>query len=274
MKLPLAILQTTSSTSVEDNIEMIGHLIESAAQQGAELITMPEVVNLVQKDKTKSKQAAYLEAEDPFLAYCKKYAQDLNLWIHIGSLVIKLPDEARLANRSYMINNKGEIVTSYDKIHMFDVNLANGESYRESNSFKPGNKACLVDTPWGSIGLTICYDVRFPQLHRHLAEKGAKIIMNPAAFTQTTGEAHWHHLLTSRAIENTCFVVAAAQTGRHQDGRETFGHSLAINPWGEALIDAGTKTGISMVTLDLSEIDTVRKMIPSLENARQFQEIS
>lgn len=269
--LRIALIQPTSTTSIERNIALIEPMIRDAALDGAQLISLPEVANLTQMDRKKSVVEAQLENDDTFLARCQELASELNVWIHAGSLVVQLDDDDRMANRAYMIDDKGAIRARYDKIHMFDVDLEGGESYRESSLFRPGTKAALVDTPWGKIGLTICYDVRFPQLHRTLAQAGAKLILNPAAFTRKTGTAHWHTLLQARAIENGCFIAAAAQTGDHEDGRETYGHSLIIAPWGDIIADAGTKQGFIIADLDLAKVDEAHSMVPSLENGRDFQ---
>ena len=268
--LRLGLVQPTSTASIERNIALIEPMIREAARAGAQMISLPEVVNLTQMNREKSVVQAHLEADDPFLAHCQMLAKELNVWIHIGSLVVKLGDDERMGNRAFMIDDQGAIRARYDKIHMFDVDLADGESYRESTSFRPGKEAVCVDTPWGIVGLTICYDVRFPQLHRALAAAGAKLILNPAAFTRKTGLAHWHALLIARAIENGCFIAAAAQTGDHEDGRQTFGHSLIIAPWGDVLADAGTDQGVITVDLDLAKVDAAHIMIPSLKNGRDF----
>lgn len=270
MILPLALVQMTSGTVISDNFLQAEKMIRNAARDGAKLISLPEVANLAQMNRRESVKEACLEESDPFLSGCRALAQELNIWIHIGSLVIKIPNEDRMANRAFMIDDQGSINARYDKIHMFDVDLEGGESYRESKSFRPGEKAVISETPWGKIGLTICYDVRFPNLHRSLAAAGARVILNPAAFTQKTGEAHWHTLLTARAIETTCFVAAAAQTGHHDDGRETYGHSLAVTPWGDIIADAGIDIGITRIDLDLDMVDAARKMVPSLSNGRDF----
>lgn len=270
-RLTLGLVQITSTTSVDRNAELIEPLVREAAAKGAQLISLPEVVNLVDIRKGRSIREARIETEDSCLNLLKELAAELKVWIHAGSLAIKLEDDDRMANRAYMIDDQGEIRARYDKIHMFDVDLEGGESYRESKLFKPGKEAVLVETPWGLIGLTICYDLRFPHLHRTLAENGARVILNPAAFTAKTGKAHWHTLLSARAIETTCFIAAAAQTGSHEDGRETYGHSLAIAPWGEILVDGGEEPGVSIATLDLDQIDQVRGMVPSLSNGRPFE---
>ncbi|RED47653.1 carbon-nitrogen hydrolase family protein [Aestuariispira insulae] len=269
-RLTIGLIQPTSTTSVERNAALSEPMIREAAAKGAQLISLPEVVNLVDIRKGRSMQEARTEADDPCLALYRALAKELGVWIHVGSLALRLEDEDRMANRAFMIDDKGEIRARYDKIHMFDVDLDGGESYRESKLFRPGEKAVLVDSPWGKIGLAICYDLRFPHLHRTLAENGARIILNPAAFTRKTGQAHWHTLLTARAIETTCFVAAAAQCGDHEDGRETYGHSLVVAPWGEVIADGGETPGIVITELDLGEVDKVRGMVPSLSNGRPF----
>lgn len=268
--LKIGLVQMTSTVDPERNTSLALSGIRDAAAQGAELVVLPEVANLMQIDKSKSKAVVVQESEDAFLAAHQAIAKELGLWIHIGSMVVKLPDDPRFANRAFMINPAGEIVASYDKIHMFDVDLANGESYRESNGFRPGDRAVVVDTPWGGYGLAICYDVRFPHLFRDLAQAGARILAIPAAFTKTTGQAHWHTLMQARAIETGCFVVTAGQCGTHEDGRETFGHSLAVDPWGVILADGGDAPGVTIAELDLTRVAAVRQMVPSLSNGLPY----
>jgi predicted amidohydrolase len=268
--LKVGLVQMTSTVSIDRNVELCEPMIREAAEKGAELIVLPEVANLVQKNRAESTKEAVTQDEDAFLASCRSLAEELGVWIHIGSLVVKLPGEERMANRGVMIDPTGAVVALYDKIHMFDVDLEGGESYRESKLFKPGEEAVLVDTPWGGYGMAICYDMRFPYLFRDLAHAGARVLAIPAAFTRPTGRAHWHTLLRARAIETGCFVIAAAQTGEHEDGRETYGHSIAIDPWGEVLADAGEAPGVTVVDLDLSRVDTVRGMVPSLRNGRPY----
>ena len=217
--LTVGLVQMTSTTSIDQNIKISSDLIRQAAAQGSELVALPEVVNLMQRDRSQSSKVAALDSEDASLAAYKALAQELGIWIHAGSLVIRLADDDRFANRGFLIDPTGLIQAQYDKIHMFDVDLANGESYRESNGFRPGTHATLAQTPWGGYGMAVCYDLRFPHLFRDLAKAGARILAVPAAFTRTTGQAHWHTLLRARAIENGCFVVAPAQCGDHEDGR-------------------------------------------------------
>jgi predicted amidohydrolase len=210
------------------------------------------------------------EEEDPSLAALRETARSHRLWLHVGSLAIKVsPDKA--ANRSILIAPDGEIAARYDKIHMFDVDLAGGESYRESRSYRPGDVAIAANLPWGRLGLTVCYDLRFPALYRALAEAGASFLAIPSAFTRQTGEAHWHVLIRARAIENTCYVLAAAQGGRHENGRETYGHSLVVDPWGRVLAEGGEEPGVVMAEIALAEIAAARKRIPSLQHGRRFE---
>lgn len=264
--LEVGLVQMCSTTSVERNIEISCGLIREAAAQGAQLVGLPEVVNLMQRDRSESSKLACLEEDDPSLAAYRALAKELGIWIHAGSLMIRLSDDPRFANRGFLIDPTGAIQGRYDKIHMFDVDLANGESYRESSGFRPGDHATVVETPWGGYGMAVCYDVRFPHLFRDLAKAGAGILAVPAAFTRTTGQAHWHTLLRARAIENGCFVIAPAQCGDHEDGRKTFGHALVIDPWGQILADGGEDPCVVRASLNLDRIKEVRSMVPSLNN--------
>jgi len=212
------------------------------------------------------------EGSDPTLAALRETARRLSVYVHIGSLAVKvLPDKA--VNRSFLIDRHGELVARYDKIHMFDVDLANGESYRESRNFRAGDMAVVADLPWGRLGVTICYDLRFPALYRALAEAGASFLSIPAAFTKQTGEAHWHVLMRARAIENGCFVFAAAQAGKHENGRETFGHSLIVDPWGQIIAEAGNEPGVILAEIDPAQVAAARARIPSLLHGRRFEVI-
>lgn len=268
--LKVACVQLTSTTDIVHNIAISSDLIREAHGAGAQLISLPEVVNLVQRSRRKSAEVVRTEEEDASLKTYRELAGELGIWLHTGSLVVKLSDDERNVNRSFLIDNEGGIAATYDKIHMFDVDLENGVSFRESKAFRPGNRAVLAETPWCGIGLSVCYDVRFPYLYRALAHAGARILMVPAAFTRQTGRAHWHILLQARAIETGCFVVAAAQCGDHEDGRETYGHSLIVAPWGEILVDGGDEPGVVMAELDLSLVDKARGMIPSLRHDCEF----
>ena len=264
-----AVVQLRSGRDKVKNIASAAGLVRAAAADGAQYIQTPENTGLMELDKARLFSELEPETNNSGLEVFSTLARDLAVWLHIGSLGIKL-DDGRIANRSYVFSPDGKIAARYDKIHMFDVDLGNGEVYRESASYAPGSSAVLAELPWGVLGLTICYDLRFPQLHRALAHAGAHFIASPAAFTRVTGEAHWHTLLKARAIESQCFVFAAAQGGRHENGRETFGHSLIISPWGQVLAEAGTDPGFSAADIDLEILHDVRRRIPSLTHDRAF----
>lgn len=264
-----ACVQMTSGVEIAGNIASAEALIREAHAAGAQIVGLPEVANLCQKNRQAALAAAREEADEPALAAWRALADELNIWLLAGSLVVKT-GAGRLANRGYLIAPDGAIAASYDKLHMFDVNLAGGESYRESDLFEAGDRAVLADTPWGGFGMTICYDMRFPQLYRALAKAGADMIWAPAAFTRTTGRAHWHTLLRARAIETGAFILAPAQTGRHEDGRRTFGHALIVAPWGEVIADAGEEPGFVIAALDFAKVAEARRMIPALTHDRDF----
>lgn len=273
--LRAGLVQMTSTDDPAENLAEASRLIRSAAAEGAEMALTPEVTNMV--SFSRALQAAQLkpEAEDPTLAGLRELSAELGIWTLIGSLAVKTDDpDGRFANRSFLIDDSGGIVARYDKIHMFDVDVDAENTYRESHGYRPGDRAVVADTPWGRIGLTICYDMRFPALHRALAEAGASILTSPAAFTVPTGRAHWHTLLRARAIETGCFVLAPAQCGDHpaREGkpRSTYGHSLAASPWGEVLADGGETPGATIVDLDLGAVAEARRRIPALANARTF----
>jgi predicted amidohydrolase len=266
----VGLAQMRSGLAPDANLRAAVALIRQAKAQGADYVLTPEMTNIMDINRERLFATIVAEEDDASLANLRDLARTLGIYLHIGSLAIKVsPDRA--ANRSFLIDPKGSIVARYDKIHMFDVDLANGESYRESQSFRPGESAICTDLPWGRIGLTICYDLRFPALYRALAEAGSSFLTVPAAFTQQTGEAHWHVLLRARAIENGCFVFAAAQGGRHENGRETFGHSLVVDPWGRILADGGTEPGVVMATIDPAEVAKARGRVPSLQHGRRFE---
>lgn len=263
-----ALIQLNSSDDIDANVDVAAQLITQAAEAGAAFVSTPETTHLMEMNRGQVLSKTFAESEDPGLRVFCELAKELDIWLHLGSLIIKVGEE-RLANRAFLISPNGEIAARYDKAHLFDVELGDGESYRESALYQAGATSSVVATPIGSFGLSICYDLRFPYLYRSLAHAGANILLVPAAFTQPTGEAHWHTLLRARAIETGCFVLAAAQTGLHATGRRTFGHSLAIDPWGNVLMDAGTKTGVTMVDLDLKLVEKARRKIPSLSHDRQ-----
>ena len=249
--------------------------IRAAAAGGAGFVLTPECTNLLSSNRDHQRAKLQLEPADETLTALRAEAQALNIWLLIGSLgLLTHDDDGRFANRSFLIAPTGEIIGRYDKIHMFDVNVSETEVYRESAGYRPGARAVLAQTPFASIGMTVCYDLRFAQLYRRLAQAGAQILTVPAAFNHITGAAHWHVLLRARAIETGCFVLAPAQTGFHAEtqgkGRNTYGHSLAIAPWGEVLADGGTEAGVTLVDLDLTEVDRARARVPSLSHDREF----
>lgn len=270
-----ALLQLTSGDSPEENLTVIRDLVDQAAGQGAAFILTPEVSNCVSASRAHQQSALSSEETDPVLAELRRRASELQVWLLIGSLALRTDDPGgRFANRSFLIGPDGAVRARYDKIHMFDVDVSPEETFRESDGFRPGSRAVLADTPWGGLGMTICYDLRFPHLYRHLAQAGAVMISVPAAFSHVTGAAHWEPLLRARAIENGCFVLAPAQTGTHpaREGRsrKTHGHSMVVAPWGEVLADGGTEPGIVMVDLDPAEVAQARKRVPSLRHDREF----
>lgn len=253
-------------TNIDDAVRMIGE----AKSAGAEYVLTPEMTNILVAKREQLFAAVVEEEADASLATLRELARKLGVYIHIGSLAIKIsPDRA--ANRSFLVSPKGDIAARYDKIHMFDVDLTGGESYRESRNYRPGELAVLADLPWGRLGLTVCYDLRFPALYRALAEAGATMLAIPSAFTKQTGEAHWHVLSRTRAIENGCFVFAAAQGGKHENGRETYGHSLIVDPWGRILAEGGIEPGVVMAEIDPAEVANARARIPSLQHGRRFE---
>jgi predicted amidohydrolase len=271
-----ACIQFTAGPDPEPNLRVVGDLIRRARDAGADLIMTPEASNLIESGRRR-RDKARREATDPFLAGMRDLARELGAWLLLGSLVIDPaeepgadPGEERLANRSFLIDAAGAIVARYDKIHMFDIDLANGESYRESNAYRPGNQTVVAETPWGRLGMSVCYDVRFPYLYRALAQAGADFLSVPSVFTVPTGRAHWHVLLRARAIENGCFVFAPAQWGEHTAGRKSYGHSLIVDPWGEVLGDGGEEVGIITVHIDPARIAEARGMVPSLQHDRAF----
>ncbi len=264
-----ALVQLRSGRTIDANVKDAIARIRDAKAKGAHYVQTPEVTTLMELDRERLMAELTGEAGNTALAAFTDAARDLSIWLHIGSMGIKLP-EGRIANRSYLIAPDGRIAARYDKIHMFDVDLGKGEAYRESEAYAPGDAAVIAELPWGGLGLTICYDLRFPGLHRALAKGGAKFIASPAAFTRITGEAHWHTLLRARAIETQCFVFAANQGGLHENGRETFGHSLIISPWGEILAEAGRDPCVIAADIDLSVLDDARRKVPSLTHDRPF----
>ncbi|MGV3768851.1 MAG: carbon-nitrogen hydrolase family protein [Sphingobium phenoxybenzoativorans] len=266
-----AILQTTTGIDPAENARTIADAIDRAAQGGADMLFTPEMVGYLDRDRRRAEAMLTDEANSALLAEARNAAAKSGLWVHMGSLPLKDErSDGRWANRCLVIDGSGAIRARYDKIHLFDVDLATGESWRESNVYGPGEQVVTVDTPWACMGLTICYDLRFPDLYRALTNAGATILLIPAAFTVPTGEAHWHVMQRARAIEGAAFVIAPAQTGLHADGRTTYGHSLVVDPWGEVLLDMGQESGMAFADLDLSRIDAVRARVPAIANRRSL----
>jgi len=266
----VALIQMRSGRSPAANLDAAAKLIGEAKAGGADYVQTPEMTNILESRRDALMAAIKPEHEDPSLAAFRDLARHHRLWLHIGSLALKIsPDRA--VNRGFLIDPQGETVARYDKIHMFDVDLPNGESYRESRSYAPGEHAVTASLPWGRLGVTICYDLRFPGLYRALAEAGSMFLAIPSSFTKQTGEAHWHVLNRARAIENGCFVFAAAQGGSHENGRDTFGHSLIVDPWGRVLAEGGVDPCVVIAEIDPDAVATARARIPSLQHGRRFE---
>lgn len=274
----VGLIQTCAGDVPVENLAQTQALIAKAATQGAQLVQTPEVTNCISTSRSHQKQVLQPEAEDITLAALRTQAADLGIWILIGSLALQSDDPAgRFVNRGFLIDPKGQITARYDKIHMFDVTVSDTESYRESAGYRPGDTAVLAQAAGARIGMTICYDVRFPSLYRQLAQAGAGILSVPSAFSPVTGAAHWHTLLRARAIETGSFVLAAAQTGAHRlsrgKPRSTYGHTLAVDPWGAVLLDAGTETGVWCIDLDLTAVDRARARIPAVGTDQDYRMI-
>jgi deaminated glutathione amidase len=264
------LVQLRSGRTVASNLDKAEALVRRAAKGGAQYVQTPENTGIMELKPELVLAAAESEGKSAPLAWARALARDLGIWLHIGSIAIKL-DQSRVANRSYLLDPKGKVTARYDKLHMFDVDLAGGESYRESQYFRPGAKAVLADLPFGRFGLSICYDLRFASLYRALAAAGAELIAIPAAFTKQTGEAHWHVLTRARAIETGAFVLAATQGGLHENGRSTFGHSIVVSPWGEVLAEAGEEPGVIFADIDLAASEEARARIPAIKHGREFE---
>jgi predicted amidohydrolase len=264
-----ACVQMTAGPEVQPNLDAAAALIREAAAGGAKFILTPENTSIIEPDRDRALAKSFTQDAHPGLPFFSTLAKELGVWLLIGSMPIRVEPE-RLANRSFLIDDQGAIAAQYDKIHLFDVDLPNGEVYRESERIRPGSQAVLAPTPFGPLGMTVCYDLRFPQLYRDLAHAGAALIGIPAAFTVPTGAAHWHVLLRARAIETGAFVFAPAQCGTHAGGRRTYGHSLIVSPWGEILAEAGDAPGIISAAIDLSKVAAARSMIPSLRHDRDY----
>ncbi len=271
----VALVQLTSSDDPAENLKVTQSLIAQAASQGASFVLTPEVTNCLSANRARQVHVLSFEQDDQTLAGLRDQARSLGIWLLIGSIAVKTGDaDGRFANRSFLISPQGSIVARYDKIHMFDVQVSPTETYRESAGYRPGTRAVVADTDFGRVGMSICYDVRFPHLYRKLAQAGAQLLTVPSAFSPVTGAAHWHALLQARAIETGCFVLAPAQTGTHPatQGRQrsTYGHSLIVAPWGQVLADAGTEPGVIMADLDLAEVAAAHSKIPSFGTNTTF----
>jgi predicted amidohydrolase len=266
-----ACVQINASNDLDDNIASLGRMIRQARAAGADFITTPECAAMIEVGRENIRAKAFVEAAHPALDAFRGWAVETGAWLLAGSLSVLLKDEERLANRQYLIDPTGAIAARYDKIHMFDVDLPNGKSLRESINYRPGTQAVLTPLPWCKLGMSICYDLRFPHLYRDLAKAGADVLVIPSAFMRVTGEAHWHVLMRARAIETGCFVIAAAQCGEHSAGRLSYGHSLIVAPWGEVLSDGGLDEGVSLAKIDLAAVGKARGHIPALAHDRSYE---
>ena len=266
-----ALIQITAGPEPASNALQNAALVQEAAAGGAQFVMLPEVCNMIEPDRAALRQKVRPEDEDETITVLRETAAKAGVWVLVGSAVVA-PDgpEGKLANRSLLIDSVGEIRGRYDKMHLFDVNVGSDDVYRESDTYQGGDKLALVETPWGSIGMTVCYDLRFPHLYRDYAKAGAVMLTIPSAFTRPTGMAHWHVLLRARAIECGAFVFAPAQTGDHPGGRKTYGHGLVVDPWGEVLIDQGEETGIAYAEIDARLAEAARSRIPALKNDREY----
>lgn len=270
--MKVALLQMTSGLDPLANAGTLTDAIARAAGEGAAMLFTPEMSGLLDRDRSRATTSIVAEEDDPVLSAVREAAARVGIWVHLGSLAVKAED--RWANRGFVIDNGGAIRARYDKLHLFDADLANGESWRGSSAYQAGDAAVVVDTPVGRLGLSICYDLRFPDLYRALSDAGATVLAVPSAFTRPTGAAHWQVLLRARAIEAGCFVLAAAQTGDHADGRATYGHSLAVDPWGEVLLDMEEPAGLASVDLDPARVADVRARVPALRHRRAIRTVS
>jgi predicted amidohydrolase len=270
----VALFQARTGIDPDANARALVAAVEEAAAGGAAMLFTPEMSGLLDRDRARAAANLRLPEEDPVLAAVRKAAAKAGMWVHLGSLAVRRGDEPRLANRAFLIDASGAVRATYDKLHLFDVDLPTGESWRESAAYAPGEATVVAETPVGPLGLSICYDLRFPDLFRALTDAGAKVIAIPAAFTVPTGEAHWHVLMRARAIEAGVFVIAAAQVGHHEDGRETYGHSLVVRPWGEVMLDMGSEPGLAFAEIDLAEVDRVRGRVPALDHRRPIPQVT
>lgn len=271
-KLRLMLAQTNTSNTHANNIAVLKKLAEQASAQACQMLCLPEASGLMNQDVSSAVGMITEERQDPYVAACRELAAMHSIWIHNGSTPVLGPSGLPV-NRTHLINAAGDIVARYDKIHLFDIYLSDGRERLESKRYSAGTQSVIASTPWGPMGLSICYDLRFPQLYREYAQAGARIIFVPSAFTRKTGQAHWEVLLRARAIENGCFIAAAAQTGEHADGRKTYGHSLLIHPWGNVLADLGRAIDTQVIEIDLSDADSFREQIPSLSHSREYERL-
>jgi len=269
-----ACVQISSQLDMDANLEAASALVRDAADNGAQMVLLPENVSLMGTNREQALAMAVPEARHKALPVFTELARKKGVWLMVGSLSVRLDEagggEDMLANRSLLISDQGEVMVRYDKIHMFDVNIEGGESHRESETYRPGAQAVVAATPWGGLGMTICYDLRFPYLYRSLAQAGAHFMSVPSAFTRVSGRAHWHVLLRARAVETGCYIFAPAQCGDHANDRQTYGHSLIIDPWGKILAEAGESPCVIAADIDPSRVAAVRAMIPSLKHDRKF----
>ncbi|MFO1081929.1 MAG: carbon-nitrogen hydrolase family protein [Reyranellaceae bacterium] len=266
------LIQTNVSNDMAENVAFVQAQARAARDAGADFVMTPENTGLIGANRKETLDKAQTEEAHAMLAAARAAARDTGAWFLLGSIHVRVPGEEQIRNRSYLIDSDGAVVAHYDKIHMFDVQLAGGESYRESSTFRPGERAVVAETPWGRLGMTICYDLRFPYLYRDLAKAGATMLAIPSSFTVPTGQAHWHALMRARAIETGCWVFAPAQVGTHKgSNRKTYGHSVAIAPWGEVVADAGgAEAGFVLAEVDLGKVAEARGMVPSLGHDRQY----
>lgn len=269
-RLTIGCVQLCAGRDLARNVDAASELVREAVAAGADFVATPEMTSLMELGSRALFSQITTEKDDVALARFRALAAELGCWLLIGSLAVRVADD-KAANRSFLVAPDGGVAARYDKIHMFDVTLSDTESYRESKTYAPGDRAVVADLPWGRLGMSVCYDLRFPDLYRSLARQGATILAVPSAFTRPTGEAHWHTLLRARAIENAAFVVAPAQSGEHENGRKTYGHSLVVSPWGEVLADGGTETGVTLAQIDPGEALAARSRIPSLDHDRPFE---
>ncbi len=270
----IALYQARTGIDPEANALDLAAAVEEAVAGGAAILFTPEMSGLLDRDRERAAAHLRTEAADPVLAAIRAAAARTGIWVHLGSLAIRGGEAGKLHNRAYLVDGEGVVRARYDKLHLFDADLPTGESWRESASYAPGAQAIVADSPAGPLGLSICYDLRFPDLYRALTDGGAQLLAIPAAFTVPTGGAHWHVMLRARAIEAGAYVVAAAQSGRHQDGRETYGHSLVVGPWGDILLDMGEGVGVAFADIDISEVEAVRSRLPALRHRRAIPPVT